>query len=70
MGKASIHGLAVCFCHKHCTQNGSLGYDFFKVLTCGGYNFKFTSVVVGKIQSFVDFWTEVSPYWLLAGDLL
>lgn len=47
-----------------------LGMISPQVLTCGGCNFKFTSVVVGKTQSFVDFWTAVSSYWLLAGDRL
>ena len=69
-----MDGLAVCFCHKDSNKTVSkmkvMGMISCKGLTQGGCNFKFTYVVVGKIQSFVDFWTEVTfSHWRLAGDL-
>ena len=57
-------GSAVCFYHKVSNETvirmEARAVISSEGLTGGRCNFKFTCVIVGRIQSFVDFWTEVS----------
>lgn len=50
----------MCFCHKTVIKVKAVAVISSKGLTEGGYNFKFVYKVIGKIQFFIDFWTEVS----------